>query len=335
MTPSRRSVMLLLAGEALAVVAVCLVAALGVPGMGGGARERAATAWRLVLDRPPPTVAELETAFTGLDYDFHAVREGRAKVPRVRVNTVPEDLGQVVEVRRRKALFFASVLPLVLAVNEQIAAERAAIEDLAAKLRRQEALSEREAAELNRLARVYKLIDEDDTGIADVSDAALIDDLLLRAAPIPVSLALAQAAEESAWGLSRFAVEGNALYGQWVWNDDAGIVPTARGAGETHSVRAFADLYESTLSYANNLNTHAAYAGFRRMRANMLASSGVLDGHALAATLTRYSGRGQAYVESLRAIIRGNDLARLDRAVFDDRALVRTAAIAPPTMAGG
>ncbi|MDX2221463.1 MAG: glucosaminidase domain-containing protein [Rhodospirillaceae bacterium] len=320
---------LLLAGETLAVAAIGLIAAFGAPNPSGGG-VRTANAWRLVFDRPPPTVAELETAFTGLNYDFHAVREGRAMVPRVRVNTVPEDLGQVTEVRRRKALFFASVLPLVLAVNEQIAAERSVIETLAAKLRRQDALNEREAAELNRLARIYKLLDDEDPDVSDIRDAALIDELLLRAAPIPVSLALAQAAEESAWGLSRFAVEGNALYGQWVWNDGAGIVPAARGAGETHSVRAFADLYESTLSYANNLNTHAAYSGFRRMRANMLASSGALDGHALAATLTRYSGRGQAYVESLRAIIRGNDLGRLDRAVFGDDAPVRTAARPAP-----
>jgi Bax protein len=103
------------------------------------------------------------------------------------------------------------------------------------------------------------------------------------------------------------------------------MVPSARGGDETHSVRAFRDILESTLSYAHNLNTHWAYEDFRKMRANMLNSSGRLDGAALAGTLTRYSGRGQAYVESLRGIIRGNGLAALDQARF----------AAPPSQSAG
>ncbi|MDX2143638.1 MAG: glucosaminidase domain-containing protein [Rhodospirillaceae bacterium] len=285
--------------------------------------------WSLELSADPLSVAQVETAFAEINYDFARVKQGLHPVPRVLVRSVPEDLGQVPEVTRRKSLFLGSVLPLVLAVNEQIMAERRALEDIAGKIRARQPLSDADIAEVNRLAKIYRLGGDAEETVADVSDTALLDELLLRVAPMPVSMALAQAAEESAWGLSRFASEGNALYGQWVWNDKAGMVPTARGSDETHSVRAFRDILESTLSYAHNLNTHWAYEDFRKMRANMLNSSGRLDGAALAGTLTRYSGRGQAYVESLRGIIRSNGLAALDQARFAAPALqsagVRTA----------
>jgi Bax protein len=282
--------------------------------------------WQLEIAAEPLPTTAVEEAFARLDYDLAQVRAGRG-VPRVLVRSIPDDLGQMAEVDRRKRLFLGAVLPLVLAVNEQIMAERETVEAIGRKIAAGQALNARDGKELERLARVYRVIDEDDeTGIAELSDTALIEELRLRVAPVPVSLALAQAAEESAWGLSRFADEGNALYGQWVWNDEAGIVPKKRPAGQTHSVRAFRDLYESTLSYAHNLNTHSAYGAFRRARAEMLRATGQLDGHALAGTLTRYSGRGQAYVNSLRSIIRANDLTALDRAQFIDRQTTRTAA---------
>lgn len=283
--------------------------------------------WESEIADDPLAVANLERAFAALGYDFTQVRSGRGAIPRVLVRTVPNDLGQVPEVARRKALFLGSVLPLVLSVNEQITRERATIEAIAKKIRFREELTPSDTSELDHLAKVYRVIDDEESGdISDVSAEALVDELLLRVAPLPVSLVLAQAAEESAWGLSRFALEGNALYGQWVWNDPNGIVPKDRSSEETHSIKAFRDILESTLSYAHNLNTHRAYADFRKMRANMLNSSGHLDGHSLAGTLTRYSGRGQAYVESLRNIIRANNLTALDRAQFSSPTETRTAA---------
>lgn len=307
---------LVFAAGTAAVIAVLAIAAwlLRSPESGPAIFED----WALKLNTKPIRVADLETAFSQQRYDFIQVRDSRTPVPRILVAEVPEDLGQVAEVRRRKALFLGSILPLVLAVNEQISVERAAVERVAAKRARGETVTSADAAEIERLARIYRLLDED-AALADATDPELIDDLLMRVAPLPVSMALAQAAEESAWGLSRFADEGNALFGQWVWNDPTGITPLGRAPGETHSIKAFRDLLECTLSYAHNLNTHAAYADFRRMRANMLATTGTLDGHALAATLNRYSGRGQAYVESLRGIIRANNLATLDTARFADR----------------
>lgn len=290
--------------------------------------------WEVEIGHESLAVADLEQTFASTGYDFMQVKAGAMGVPRVLVRTMPDDLSQVPEVDRRKSLFFGAVLPLALAVNEQIMAERAAVEAIAQKIGFNEALPDEDMAELIRLAKVYRVIEEtpeaDDiedamiAALAGVSPEDLVDELLLRVAPLPVSLVLAQAAEESAWGLSRFAAEGNALYGQWVWNDDLGMIPKARPAGQTHSVRAFSDIYESTLSYAHNLNTHRAYHGFRKMRANMLTATGHLDGYVLAGALTKYSGRGQAYVESLRSIMRGNGLKALDRAQFTDQITART-----------
>jgi Bax protein len=274
--------------------------------------------WDVEISADPLPVAAVEEAFTKIGYNVDNVRESGHGVPRVLVRTMPDDLGQVPEVARRKSLFLGAVLPLALAVNEQISFERAELARMAEKLAAGRLLSASEEDELVRLARVYRVID-DETVVAELNEQALVDELLLRVAPLPVSLVLAQAAEESAWGLSRFAAEGNALYGQWVWNDEIGIVPKDRPEGQTHSVRAFRDIYESTLSYAHNLNTHPAYGNFRRLRAEMLKDNAVLDGMALAGTLTRYSGRGQAYIDSLRTIMRGNDLPALDRAQFIDR----------------
>lgn len=286
-------------------------------------------------DDAPLVVEKVEQAFAAINYDISRVRLGQG-VPRVLVRTIPADLGQVPEVERRKDLFIGSVLPLVLAVNEQILTERVHIEAVAKKLKFQEPLSNDDMAELERLGKIYEVIEDDPddhaptVDLATVNPAEMVDELLLRVAPLPVSLVLAQAAEESAWGLSRFAAEGNALYGQWVWNDDEGIIPKGRRVGETHSIRAFRDIYESTLAYAHNLNTHRAYKNFRHIRANMLNAKGVLDGRVLAGALSKYSGRGQAYVESLRTIIRANDLGVLDRAVFSDLQKIQTTATAEP-----
>ncbi len=271
--------------------------------------------WDAELSDEPLNVAALEQAFERIGYDFDQVRVGQAPVPRVFVRTMPSDLDQVAEVEHRKALFLGAVLPVVLAVNEQLVREHDVVARLAKKTRAGETLNLREKFDLQRLAKTFEIIDQDDTQNAtELGDASIVEELMLRVAPIPVSLALAQAAEESAWGLSRFAVEGNALYGQWVWNDDVGIIPKGRRTGQGHSIQAFADIYESTASYAHNLNTHLAYKRFRRMRAYMITASGYMDSVSLAGALTRYSGRGQAYVESLRTLMRANELSMLDRA---------------------
>ncbi len=154
----------------------------------------------------PFMVARLEEAFASIDYDITRIREGRG-VPRVLVRTIPEDLGQVPEVERRKDLFIGSVLPLVLAVNEQILTERTKIEAISKKLKFQETLTDDDVSELERLGKIYEVIEdspEDEAPAVDmatISPADLVDELLLRVAPLPVSLVIAQAARGKRLGL--------------------------------------------------------------------------------------------------------------------------------------
>lgn len=276
----------------------------------------------LELHGTPVNVERLEAVFAEAQYDLGDVVGGRGRVPRILVGEVPQDLGDVPEVPRRKALFLATLLPIVMTVNEQIVAERAILEQIAGKIERGQRVSIGERMEINRIARAYDVIGPDDGGVLsglEVDMPALMNELLERVAPMPVSLTLAQAAEESAWGLSRFATEGNALFGEYIWDDEIGMLPQRRRAGATHSLKPFRDLMEATLSYARNLNTHRAYEGFRDMRAKMLAAGKALDGAELAATLTRYSERGGDYVTAVRNLIRSNNLAALDAATFDEK----------------
>ena len=155
---------------------------------------------------------------------------------------------------------------------------------------------------LARLAQRYK---------ADVED---LDTLIARVDEIPVSLAMAQAAEESGWGTSRFAQNGNALFGQWTTADDEGLIPKDRKEGMTHKVKAFDSLSDSVAGYMRNLNTHGAYKSLRAERATMRKQGRNLNGWALAGTLIKYSERGEKYVKSIRLIIDANDLRELDAA---------------------
>lgn len=137
-------------------------------------------------------------------------------------------------------------------------------------------------------------------------------DLLLRIDIIPPSLALAQAANESAWGTSRFAREGNNYFGQWCYSRGCGLVPEARDDDASHEVASFASARQSVRRYVNNINTHYAYADLRQRRAQLRAAGETITGLALAPTLINYSQRGQAYVDELEAMIRFNELTAYD-----------------------
>ena len=128
---------------------------------------------------------------------------------------------------------------------------------------------------------------------------------------IPVSIALAQAANESGWGTSRFALEGNALFGQWTWSKK-GISPKNQDPNKSHKVLQFQILKASVRAYKNNLNTHNAYKEFREARAQMREDKGKLDGLQLTKYLEKYASIGKKYVEILNDIIRKNSLTDFD-----------------------
>jgi uncharacterized FlgJ-related protein len=162
-------------------------------------------------------------------------------------------------------------------------------------------------------------------------DAASIEELLRRVDVIPVSLALSQSAIESGWGTSRFADEGNALFGQWSWSGK-GIKPKDQrnSTHGDHRIAAFESTGLSVWSYAQNLNTHRAYADLRRKREELRRAGRPVRGADLVGTLIHYSERGQAYVDELRAIMRVNRLDPADDAYLRKMGVIRIVAKASP-----
>ena len=167
-------------------------------------------------------------------------------------------------------------------------------------------LNENEKNEVIRLSKKYKL---------DYStiDLKLFRDLKQRINIIPISLALAQAIVESGWGQSRFALEGNALYGQWTTNEQKGIIPEDRDEDKTHAVRKFDNLKQSIQAYMHNINTHRAYYSFRVVRriAERVQYTDPIS--AKVKFLAAYAEIGQKYVDKLELIIESNKLREFDR----------------------
>ena len=271
---------------------------------------------RIIIAGDSLAIDTLENTFDAFGYRLSDIRGGDKDVPRLIIADVPDGLKDMRVIDRRKRLFFRAVLPMILTVNESIAADRAQLTEVRNRMQGQDsdgnALDEEDTAWLTQLAARYGIdLAEDDVTLAEAADV-----LMKRVAPMPIALALAQAVEESAWGTSRFARDGNALFGHWVWNEEAGIVPREQRDGPEYAVRSFESPLHSVQGYARNLNTHWAYVDFRDKRAAMLEAGQPLDSWELAKTLTRYSERREDYVKSLHAIMRVNNLRPLDKAAL-------------------
>ena len=277
---------------ALAAAGPVLTAALLAPDSGA---LRAANAGALL--------ARLDAA--GLETGVLA--GARAEVPRRFVTHLPGDWREIADANQRKRGFVALTLPLVLAANERILAQRVRLEGLLGRRARGQSLWAGDRAWLRAMSRVYRVGPDRP------------DEFLRRVDALPPSLVIAQSAIESGWGASRFAIEGNALFGQWTWGRGAGIVPLDRDQGKTHKIRKFGQLADSVAAYMRNLNVHSAYGRYRDLRARGRAAGVRTGGMALAGTLDRYSERRAAYVADLRAIIASNGLAALDGATLASR----------------
>lgn len=251
---------------------------------------------------------ELLEFFETLNYTPEAWEEGIREVPRAYLMEIGDHWrvnSQNIEVLSKKRIFFRTLGPLVLRANENILADRARLLSLSG----QENIPEADAAWLRELAARYGVD-------GDVADTGTLEELRLRVDAVPPSLVLAQGAEESGWGTSRFAAEGNSLFGQWTWGGK-GIKPKEQRAGlGDYQIAAFDTPLESVEAYLLNINSHSAYSELRTERARMRSDGTVLSGRELAKTLTRYSERGQDYVDSLHAIIRINKLQPADEAVL-------------------
>ena len=195
------------------------------------------------------------------------------------------------------------ILPLVLQANEDVHKDRARLLNLAAR-----------QGDLGQANRVWLLKLADTYGVEESDRRKLFAELKRRVDIVPPSLALAQGAEESGWGTSRFALEGNAVFGQWTYKQGQGIVPAQREAGKRHEIKAFSGLRNSIAAYVHNLNTHWAYVEFRTGRADARKGGGDLEGAMLIGTLHKYSQRGQDYIHTIKAIMRVNGFSVFDRA---------------------
>ena len=255
---------------------------------------------------------ELDTLFVELGYTQQRWQDGIREVPRVYLSSIPErwrsSTSKTVTVQKKKELFFRLLGPLVLRANELVQAERAW-------------LLEQKGAQLGpRLQAMYK-----DYRVEE----GKFEELLTRVDSVPVSLVLAQAAEESGWGTSRFAALGNALFGQWTFGKGMAPLQRREEKGE-YSIAAFESLLDSVMAYMRNINSHPAYQELRRVRAATRHNGRAVSGHELAKTLTSYSERGDDYIHTLHTIMRVNTLGATDSAYLADGAAIVLVPVNPP-----
>ncbi|MAF96103.1 MAG: hypothetical protein CMM60_10165 [Rhodospirillaceae bacterium] len=261
---------------------------------------------RTSRERSLKTTQALSETFNQLGYDLDLVRSGKANVPRLFLASLPGDLKDIRETRVRKTLFFKTVLPLILQINEEILRDRRRLW----RLHFQRGLG----LKFGPADRLWLMVMAERYNLKN----ATIDNLLKRVDIVPPSLALAQAAEESGWGTSRFVREGNAVFGQWTFSDTGNLLPARRDEDKTHKIRAFPSLLESVRAYARNLNTHPAYRQMRRIRDGFRIKGAPLEGLLMVGDLKNYSVRGEKYVETIKTLIEANNLQRFDDARLGD-----------------
>ena len=261
------------------------------------------------------SATQLSDYFTEIGYTKKAVRIGAADVPRFVVSSIPEDWAAGLTVDQKKSLFFRALLPMVLMANDEVLADRAKLQEVRVRIAAGKGVSRSEVTWLKELAGQYRVTAI--SGATAAPDTRAIDRLLRRVDMVPPSLALAQAAIESAYGSSRFAIEGNALYGQWTYGD--GIVPgQQRQQLGDYRIANFDTPLGSIRAYMQNLNTNRAYKPFRDARAAARQKSERPRGAPLAGGLLAYSEKGQDYVSLVRTIIAHNQLSPLDSAKLSD-----------------
>ncbi|HET7570008.1 MAG TPA: glucosaminidase domain-containing protein [Gammaproteobacteria bacterium] len=236
----------------------------------------------------------LAALFRGIDYDWPPADA----VPALALRHFPNDMDTLTP-KVKKRVFFQALLPIVLAENARIARQRAFIK---AQLAAGGAGSG--SAALQRLATHY--------GISgDLDDPRVQKRLLQRVNVVPAALVLAQAAKESGWGTSRFAREGNNLFGVWTWDAEAGLAPRGAPDDANHYVRIFPDIRASVRGYLYNIDVGHAYLRLRKMRALLRKHGDKPTALQLAEALENYSARGARYVDAVQKLIRRNGLGAL------------------------
>jgi Bax protein len=252
-----------------------------------------------------PSTVKKQSLQDLIDILNYPLKEG-AGVPRIEMSHLPEVYKDIGDTKHRKAMFLRILLPLVLLENEELEEVRNRINTLLENIEQGKELSFDQLADLKSIARKYNIKGN------PVTNPEARKMLRTRVDVVPPSLALAQAANESGWGNSRFAMEASNLFGIWTFNKNKGVVPDKRDNGEKHLVRKFDSLRDSVRVYMHTLNTHQAYTELREIRSYIKESGMNLNGLVVAEGLKKYSGLGEEYVRLIQEIIAINDLESLN-----------------------
>jgi Bax protein len=236
----------------------------------------------------------IKQLFEDTDYKLSDVREKKLVKP-VALTLLPAEIKMIESTKKRKEFFIQIILPLILKENNNIKLDRKRLFSIINKSNN----TELEKKWLKKKYKQYGVTSKD------------LSILKIRMDEIPVSLAIAQAAKETGWGTSRFAQEGNALFGQWTWSGE-GLKPKEAEKNEGHKVMKFNVLQASVRAYQRNLNTHSSYKDFRKARAELRDSGKMLDSYILVKYLDKYAETGDKYTEILKKIIEQNSLKDFD-----------------------
>ncbi|MDC0855990.1 glucosaminidase domain-containing protein [Candidatus Pelagibacter sp.] len=236
----------------------------------------------------------IQQVFKDTNYNLKDVRKTKLVKP-IPLSHLPAEMKMIENTKKRKDLFIQIILPLVIEENNKIKLDRRKLFSILNKNNNSTA----EKKWLNLKFKQYGVLNKD------------FSTLKVRMDYVPASLAIAQAAKETGWGTSRFAIEGNALFGQWTWTGE-GIKPAGSNSDDTHKVMKFKILKASIRAYQRNLNTHSSYKNFRMERAKLRDRKKKLDSLLLANYLDRYAETGEEYVRVLKQIINQNKLTDFD-----------------------
>tara|TARA_A100001015_G_scaffold283928_1_gene349790 strand:- start:643 stop:1728 length:1086 start_codon:yes stop_codon:yes gene_type:complete len=230
------------------------------------------------------------------DYKLDDIRKNKLVKP-VALTLLPREIKMIEDTKKRKEFFIQIILPLILEENKNIRIDRKTLFNIINKNNN----TNLEKKWLEKKYKQYGVMSRD------------LSILKIRMDEIPVSLAIAQAAKETGWGTSRFALEGNALFGQWTWSGE-GLKPKESDKNQGHKVMKFNVLQASVRAYQRNLNTHSSYIDFRMARAELRDKGMPLDSLVLSEYLDKYAETGDQYVDVLKKIIKQNNLKDFDDA---------------------
>ena len=236
------------------------------------------------------SASTLEEIYKDNGFNLNEIRNNKIVKP-VKIDLLPKEIKKIENTKKRKNLFIQIVLPLILEENTRIKLERKKLFTVLNKNNN----TESEIKWLRSKFKQYGVVNRD------------LTTLKIRMDEIPVSMAIAQAAKETGWGTSRFALEGNAIFGQWTWTGQ-GIEPLYKGKHERHKILRFPILRASVKAYKNNLNTNKGYKDFREKRYSKRKRNKNIKGLDLTNTLDKYAATGKEYTQILKDIIIQNNL---------------------------